>query len=177
MSRLVITRKQRYRIVGASLGLLIAAVVAVSALGGARLTDEDGDLPTASFALFDGGDATFGDFGGKPLVVNFWASWCPACVAELPEIQDAHELYGDEVTIVGLANTDDRGAATELAGDVGLTYTLADDPTGDLFRSLDLLAMPSTVFITADGEIQEVFGGLLTESALAERIDDLIEAS
>ena len=98
-------------------------------------------------------------------------------MAELPEIQAVHEKYDDDVTIVGLANQDRRDSAVSLADEVGLTYTLADDPNGDLFRSLDLIAMPSTIFITSDGEILEVFGGQLNESALAERIQTLIEAS
>jgi thiol:disulfide interchange protein len=54
-----------------------------------------------------------------------------------------------------------------------LTYTLADDPNGDLFRSLDLIAMPSTLFISPDGEVEEVFAGQLTGPALQERIDRL----
>lgn len=177
MSTLVVTKKQRRGVMGGTLVALIIGVAALATSGSSSLTADRGDLPPGSFALFDGGETTLADFGGKPLVVNFWASWCPACVAELPEVQAVHEEYGDEVTILGLANTDSRGAALDLAGDVGLTYTLADDPRGDLFRSLDLIAMPSTIFITADGEILEVFGGQLNESGLAERIDKLIGAS
>jgi cytochrome c-type biogenesis protein len=177
MSTLVVSKKQRHRIVGSAVLALFAIVVAVGVSGAGSRQTGDGDLPAEAFALFDGGETTFAEFGGKPLVVNFWASWCPACVAELPEVQAVHERFGDDVVILGLANADERGAALDLAGDVGLTYTLADDPNGDLFRSLDLIAMPSTVFITADGEILEVFGGQLTESAFTSRIEDLIGAS
>ena len=177
MSTLVVTNKQRQAIVGTAFALLIGVVAAISLFRDGSLTAVNSEAPVGTFELFSGGEASFADFSGKPLVVNFWASWCPACVAELPEIQSVHEQYGGEVTIVGLANTDRRDAALELAGDVGLTYTLAEDPAGDLFRSLDLIAMPSTVFITADGEILEVFGGQLNESALASRIDNLIGAS
>ncbi len=176
-NKLVVTRKQRHGIVGFALAALLTAVVAVSAFGNSSLTAPSSELPSESFALFEGGEATLADFGGKPLVINFWASWCPACVAELPEVQAANGKYGDRVTVLGLANTDNRDAALDLAADVGLTYTLGDDPKGDLFRSLDLIAMPSTIFITADGEILEVFGGQLNEAGLAERIDNLIEAS
>ncbi len=177
MGTLVVTKKLRQRIIGSMSAVLIAAVVAISAFAGTSLTTQASELPVEPFALFDGGETTFADFDGKPLVINFWASWCPACVAELPEIQAVHEQYDGDVTIVGLANQDRRDAALGLAAEVGLTYTLADDPNGDLFRSLDLIAMPSTIFITSDGEILEVFGGQLNESALAERIETLIEAS
>jgi thiol-disulfide isomerase/thioredoxin len=178
MDRLQVSAKLRRWIVGLSTATLLIASAAFGVIGGSSsLTSAEGDLPEEAFELFDGGDATFVDFGGKPLVINFWASWCPACVAELPEIQAVEEKYGDEINIVGLANADTRSAALNLAEDVGLTYTLADDPNGDLFRSLDLIAMPSTVFVDADGEIREVFGGQLTEAAIADRLDDLVAQS
>ncbi len=177
MRALVVTRSQRHSIVSIAVAALVVIVVALGALGSSNLTSAEGQAPTGSFELFDGGEATFADFAGKPLVVNFWASWCPACVAELPEIQAVHETYKGDVTVIGIANTDRRDSALDLAGEVGLTYVLGDDPKGDLFRSLDLIAMPSTIFITADGEIHEVFGGQLNERALAERIADLLAAS
>lgn len=177
MSALTVTRQVRHRIVAGSLALLLSVVAVTVALGGGEVS-ADGDLvPSESFGLFDGGTATFADFRGKPLVINFWASWCPACVGELPDVQAVHEAVGDEVTILGMANSDSRGAALDLADEVGLTYTLADDPKGDLFRSLELIAMPSTIFVDADGRIQEVFGGQLDEKALVERIDRLLETS
>jgi thiol-disulfide isomerase/thioredoxin len=137
----------------------------------------ESELPTDTFELFAGGDATFAAFEGEPLVINFWASWCPACVGELPEFQRVHEARGDEVTFLGIANTDVRGAAVGLADDVGLTYRLADDPSGDLFREFGLIAMPSTIFVSPDGRIVDVFAGQLNESALDERIDALVAES
>jgi len=183
----VITKHQRRSVIGAALALLIFAVVVVSVSG-----DDDGvqdartaesgiavesELPTQRFELFDGASTTFEEFEGAPLVINFWASWCPACVGELPEFQTVHEQRGDEVTFLGIANADIRPAAVDLAGDVGLTYTLADDPTGELFRNFGLIAMPSTLFVTPDGQILEVFAGQLDESALNDRIDELVAAS
>lgn len=177
MAALIITKKRRQRIVGAALGLLLVSVLAVNAFGNNSARAESATESGPAFELFDGGEATFADFEGKPLVVNFWASWCPACVAELPEFQSVHEQYGGDVTILGVANADQRSAALDLAAEVGLTYDLGDDPRGDLFRSLGLFAMPSTLFITADGDVHEVFGGQLNEKGLSERIDGLIGTS
>ncbi|MGI9595818.1 MAG: TlpA family protein disulfide reductase [Acidimicrobiales bacterium] len=178
MNRIAISRSQRLGVVGVAVAALILAVVVLNSTGGSSLTtagdETDGPLaPDAEFALFDGGTASFADFEGKPLVVNFWASWCPACVAELPEFEKVHQELGDEVTFLGLANADRRDAADALAAEIGLSYQLADDPDGELFRSLELIAMPSTLFISADGRVAEVFAGQLNEAALLERIEDL----
>lgn len=177
MSSLVITNRTRRLVVVAAVVALIATVVLVRVTASDTVAVVESNLPSESFALFDGGETTLADFGGKPLVVNFWASWCPACVAELPELQAIHERFGDQITVLGIANADDRDSAIALAESAGLTYTLADDPKGELFRLLELIAMPSTIFITADGVIHEVFGGQLTENALVERIDKVIAAS
>lgn len=176
MSAFVITRQQRRSIVGTAVAMLLAVVVVMNVDRGAPSQSEQ-SLPVTEFVLFDGGEATLADFQGQPLVVNFWASWCPACVAELPEFEAANLEYADDVTFVGVANADVRDAALRLAESVGLSYTLGDDPDGELFRTLGLFAMPSTIFITADGEIHEVFGGQLDGRALAERIDELVAVS
>ena len=170
---LLVTRSLRRYIIGAAAAALITAVAVLSLTGRSRVTSEASVLPTGELALFDGGVLTFADLEGKPLVINFWASWCPACVSELPEFQKVHERLGDDVTFIGFANADRRDAAVALAGEVGLSYILADDPDGSLFRSLDLIAMPTTLFVSADGTVEEVFAGQLTESSLVERVESL----
>ncbi len=177
-----VTRTQRRSLLAFAAPVVLVAAIALNAsdrdsLTGGGRTGSERELPTAEFALFEGGEASFADFEGQPLVVNFWASWCPACVHELPEFQEVHERVGDDVTFIGVANRDPRQASEALARAVGLTYTLADDPDGSLFRSLDLIAMPSTLFISPDGEVQEVFAGQLTGEALQERVDRLRERS
>ena len=174
MATPVITRRTRRSLIAGAVAALVAVVIGVSALGGSDGTTSAADLPEQSFELFDGGDATLSDFQGTPLVINFWASWCPACVGELPDFESVHQDLGDEVQFLGIANADQRGPAEDLANDVGLTYTLGDDPRGDLFREFGLIAMPSTIFVNSDGEVVDVFAGQLSESALTERVEELV---
>jgi len=173
MSQFVISRKIRRGILAAILVVLVALVTVVAT----RPASAESELPTRPLILFDGTETTLASFEGKPIVINFWASWCPACVAELPDLEEVHQEFGDEVTILGIANADRRVLADALAEEVGLTYTLADDPDGDFFREFGLFAMPTTLFITSDGQIHEVFGGQLNKQGIVDRVTELIAAS
>ena len=186
MSSFSVSSATRRVIVGGSLAALIAAVALIAAFGAGGSGDELGagapatgesDLPAQTFELFDGTEATFADFAGEPLVINFWASWCPSCVAELPEFQAVHEALGDDVQFLGIANADDRARGLDLIEETGVTYQLADDPKGDLFREFGNIAMPTTIFVSADGRIVDSFAGQLNESALVERVEKLLAAS
>ncbi len=129
--------------------------------------------PEAEFVLYDGTPASFDDFEG-PLVVNFWASWCPACVVELPDFQAVSEQVGEEVTFIGMnVLPDDRAAAEALIEQTGVEYQLAEDDGGALYTEFGGIAMPTTVFLDTDGNIVDVHSGTLFEDDLRERITEL----
>jgi cytochrome c biogenesis protein CcmG, thiol:disulfide interchange protein DsbE len=127
-------------------------------------------LPNLVLRDFDGGELTFGDYAGRPLVVNFWASWCPPCAAEMPDFERVHESVGERVAFLGVNMRDDRNLAEDLAESTGVTYRLAEDPQGRLFQTFETAGMPTTVFIDADGTVVDVVAGQLTEAELRERI-------
>lgn len=132
---------------------------------------ENWQLP---FETFDGDVLSLAEFQGRPVVVNFWASWCPACIAEMPDFEAVHQEFGDDVVFLGFAVEDRRSDSLRLAAETGVTYTLADDP-GDFYRGFEGLAMPTTVFITPDGELSERWSGILNAEALRDRLDTLLE--
>jgi cytochrome c biogenesis protein CcmG, thiol:disulfide interchange protein DsbE len=127
-------------------------------------------LPNLVLRDFEGRELTLGDYAGRPLVVNFWASWCPPCGAEMPDFERVHQSVGEKVAFLGVNMRDDRNLAEDLAESTGVTYRLADDPDGELFRALDGAGMPTTVFIDADGDVVDVVAGQLSEAQLRERI-------
>ncbi len=129
--------------------------------------------PDADFVLFDGTPASFDDFEG-PLVVNFWASWCPACVIELPDFQRVSEEFAGEVTFIGMnVLPDDRASAEALIEQTGVDYTLAEDDAGALYAEFGGIAMPTTVFLDTEGKVVEVHSGTLFEDDLRDRIAEL----
>ncbi len=171
----------------------LIGIIAVSAIAGllvsaARDSDErvsndlaapanPAPLSDVEFVTFDGETVTLADFRGRPVVVNFWASWCPACIAEMPDFEKVHQAFGDDVVFIGLAIQDERAAAEVLAVETGVTYLLAEDPPGDFFEAYGGIAMPTTVFLTASGELFERHSGILTESSLTDKINELLEAA
>ncbi len=142
---------------------------------GAVLAQPSGPpAPDLAFAMFDGSTATLADYRGRPLVLNFWASWCPSCVAEMSAaFRPAQEKLGEAVAFLGMNIQDDRAAAERLVEQTGVLFDLAEDPHGDLYRDLGGLGMPFTVFISSDGSILERHNGPLTEGQLVARIAEL----
>ncbi len=142
----------------------------------ATVTDRGGDpAPTTAFEMFSGEAATFADYAGKPLVVNFWASWCPSCVAEMSAaFLPAQQALGDDVAFLGLNIADERSKALELVDETGVLFDLAEDPTGQIYTELGGLGMPFTVYISASGEVLEVHNGPLTEEQLIGQINEVL---
>ena len=130
-------------------------------------------VPSSSFVLFDGSPADLSDFDG-PIVLNFWASWCPACIAELPDFETVSQSLDDSVTFIGMnVLPDDRASAEALIAETGVTYQLAQDDGGALYNQFGGIAMPTTVFIGADGEVLDVHSGTIFEDDLRDRIREL----
>jgi cytochrome c biogenesis protein CcmG, thiol:disulfide interchange protein DsbE len=105
------------------------------------------------------------------VVINFWASWCPSCVAEMPDFEKVHQDLKDEVVFIGIDQRDDRNAAEALAQQTGVTYRLAEDPDGRVFDAFGGVGMPTTAFIDADGNVVDVVTGQLSEELLREYLD------
>lgn len=174
---------------GRGTALLVAAALMLTACGGSDPgADSPGDgdpsaeaapspapgpeVPDIEIDAFDGDTVSLADYAGGPLLVNFWASWCPPCVAEMPDLEAVHELAADQVTFVGVNTQDTPDRAAELVDETGVTYDLVRDPDGQLFQAFGVFGMPSTFYVDADGVVVGRHTGLLTRDAL---LDDLRE--
>jgi cytochrome c-type biogenesis protein len=129
-------------------------------------------LPELSIERHDGGTLQLAELEGRPAVINFFASWCAPCVAEMPEFEAVHQELGDEVTFVGVAATDDRDAEMELIERTGVTYETVRDPKGDVMTALGVLGLPATVLVGADGRIAEYHLGELDGQELRALVDE-----
>lgn len=140
-----------------------------------RGTTRASTLLDIELATFDGAPVRLESYvDGRPLVVNFFASWCGPCVREMPHFEAVHRRRRHEVRFLGVNLEDSPDAATELVRKTGVTYDVARDEDGELFRALNGFSMPTTVFLSARGDVVEVHGGELSERALEARIDRLL---
>lgn len=136
--------------------------------------------PAPNFVLpsLDGGEPISSeDFRGKTLVLNFWASWCPPCRAEMPDFQELWEerQSSDDLVIlaVDFLAEDTVEAASSFVDEFALTFPIATDtPDGDVAQRYGVRGLPATFFIDRDGILRQislgpVFGNLLPEGVAA----------
>lgn len=161
------------------LGGLVALVLVLAACGGSdsaeKVNRSGPPVPEATFDTFEGETTSFAAYSGQPLVVNFWASWCPSCVAEMSAaLAPAQREFGDRVTFIGMNLQDDLGTARRLVADTGVEWVNGVDEEGSLYLEMGGIGMPFTVFVSAEGEILEQHNGPLTLDQLNEFIESLL---
>ena len=173
-------------VVAASCGGGSGGASAVSDEGGSGTDTASKDLaPDFSFTLYQGesklGAATLNlsDLRGKPTVLNFWAGLCPPCRAEMPDLQRFYEEFGDQATLIGVdigqfLGLGNKSDARSLLNELGVTYPTGYTDDGSVARQYEVLGMPTTVFITSDGEVFKTWSGLLNQAVLAEVTTEML---
>jgi thiol-disulfide isomerase/thioredoxin len=109
---------------------------------------------------------------GRPTIVNFFANWCEPCKRELPAMQAAAAAH-PEVSFLGVDHQDSREDAIALLDAHGVTYPAGYDPKGDVAAKYFVRGLPATVFIGADGRIEDFHQGELTAKELQLRLERL----
>ena len=117
---------------------------------------------------------------GKPVVLNFWAALCPPCLAEMPTIQTIYEQRGEDVTIIGIdigpqQFLGSRKDGKQLLVDLNISYPAGTTFDEDVVRKFQVVAMPTTLFINADGSLLRAWNGLLDEERFNEILDNMLE--
>lgn len=112
-------------------------------------------LSKISLSDYDGDELTLGDFRGKPLVVNSWATWCPFCRQELPDFARLQEEFGDSIAVIAIDRQEPLTAAKGYTDEFGISEKMIFllDPSDSFYRSIGGFSMPETIFIDSDGLI------------------------
>lgn len=152
---------------GAALAVVVVAAVAIVSAGGGAPEDA---APDIALPNFHGETVRLSDFGGQGVVVNYWASWCLPCLAELPGFEQVYRRHRGDVAFLGINLADDPSSALAVVADTGISYPLAIDADGATFAEFGGLGMPTTVFISPDGLVLERYSGNLTAEQLETKI-------
>ena len=178
--------------------LALVLTVAAIACGGSSGTDTSQSIlgdessssgevaPDFSITMFQGQDVVGGQevsfhslFGDKPIVLNFWAGLCPPCRAEMPDLQEFYDKFEDRALLIGidvgqflgLGNIDE---AKELLAELEITYPAGFTEDASVVRDYQVLGMPTTIFIDANGEIFNKWTGALNSSILEEKTLEML---
>ncbi|MCB4365930.1 TlpA family protein disulfide reductase [Hydrogenophaga taeniospiralis] len=161
----------RRGLLGASLGLwagalpataLHAADTATGQRPGYQLSDWPAQRPTPALDAqnLQGERVRLADFQGRVVLLNFWATWCPPCRAEMPTLQAVPEWLGeDKVVVLALNHREAGRTARRFLAASGLTLPVLLDPQGDITQAWGVRAFPTTVLIDANGRARQVVQG------------------
>ncbi|MCP3935457.1 MAG: TlpA family protein disulfide reductase [Actinomycetia bacterium] len=151
----------------------IAVFDAVREAGAGDVSSDGWTLP----ALVGDGEVALDDFRGTPVVLNFFASWCTACEAELPEFRETAEALRGEVRFVFINSQDSGDLGLGMAQEHGIDSEVMVRDFGSnnsaMFRALGGRGMPITAFYDADGQLVRVSSGALLGGALTQNLTDL----
>ena len=152
-----------------------------SAEGQAPATEaksDDGEVapaPLFKITSFDGKVFSLEAVKGRPVVINFWASWCGPCRIEAEGIEKAYQMFrGKGVEFIGIATQDDHENAVKFIEEYGLTYPNGLDVKGDIAQAYDVFGIPKTVIVARDGTLSYIHLGTITLDILASEIKRVI---
>ncbi|MBN1146813.1 MAG: TlpA family protein disulfide reductase [Anaerolineales bacterium] len=159
-------------VIGIWIGVCLGAVVvAAIIMFGPKLLDRSNlvgletDVPAPDFELtaLSGETVRLADLRGKPVVINYWATWCGPCVREMPMFQKYHDLYGDKFVMIGIDEEEPPAQVQELVDSFEFTYPMLLDTNVSAGELYQVMVLPSTFFIDAEGILRYRHIGSLQE--------------
>jgi len=178
------TKSYKLLIILAIAGLILALVVAGVLLTQKNTKNEfssksslEAKEPVPNFTLstIDGKDFHFSDYKGKPILINFFASWCLPCREEMPVLEKIVREYGPKgVVFLGIAVDDTEEKMKDFIAKYGVTFPVGLDKTAAIQKSFGIYGIPTTYFIDRNGMINYSHSGVVTEELLQHELDKLL---
>lgn len=133
--------------------------------------------PNFTLLDLDGQSHQLADYKGKAVVVNFWGSFCPPCVKEMPEFQRMYDKYKDKsFDVLAINLSEDDLTVSNFVGQRGLDYPILRDANRVIERRYGLSQYPTTFFVKPDGTIMDIFVGGMSEQDIDSRVEQLLQS-
>lgn len=134
--------------------------------------------PDFKLKTLDNKEVSLSDFKGKPVVINFWASWCPPCRLEMPDLNQFAADYKDKVAVLGIniAFNDKDADMRKFVADSKLVFPTLLDTDGKATTAYKIGPIPTTIFVDKDGVIQNtLIGAARSKDDFVKRVEPLLK--
>ncbi|WP_368504911.1 redoxin domain-containing protein [Alkalihalophilus sp. As8PL] len=130
--------------------------------------------PDFTLDNLDGGEMSLSDFHGQKVFINFWATWCPPCRAEMPHMQELYEEEDIEILAINLTETEpDVEQVNRFRNDFDLTFPILLDHDVSIAELYQIQPIPTSYFIDSNGRVHSVALGALTKEMMVQRIEEM----
>jgi peroxiredoxin len=133
--------------------------------------------PAPDFELktTDGQTVKLSDFKGKPVMLNFFATWCPPCRAEMPALQEVYKEYEAQGFVILAVNLNESNLAIQAFRDkLGLTFPIVIDKTDEVSRTYGIVPLPTSYFVGKDGKVVGKWTGEISKEKLVSYVKQMI---
>lgn len=128
--------------------------------------------PDFELKTLSGDTIKLSDYRGKKVMLNFWATWCPPCKEEMPDMEKFHQANGEEVVILAV-NIDPQFNVEQFVSEMGITFPILLDEKDEVNSQYQILTVPTTYFIDKEGVIRHKYLTAMTEDVMKQYIDEM----
>jgi peroxiredoxin len=174
------TSRRAWRYIGSGLLIWLGIMALVYTVTELVLNDHSIAVPvigerSPDFELSNlaGERVRLSDQRGKPVILNFWATWCSPCVVEMPNIQKYYERYPGDFSVLAVNADEPELTVKRFVEDMGLSFDILLDPGGDVQSLYQIRGYPTSYFVDGEGVIRVQHIGFLTEDQLADYLSQV----